>query len=240
MMGGAVCEDRSGLAGARKAMFQKLLEDAQKGGAVLFCGSGFSADCLNFGGVSEIGTGSALLALLNRNLREKGHRHGFKNIQNAAQQYREKEGDHGLMEILMNQYKITRVTEDLIDIATFSWDRIYTTNYDNSIELAFSHSGHAFKTFNSTEHEDSIPGKGVEIIHLHGYVEKWTVENFRKSCILWTDSYYEIEQISHWLDRLRTDFERASLVLFIGFSFQDFHIGQVLYNISSMKSKIFS
>ena len=41
---------------------------ASTGGGVLFCGAGFSADCLNLSDNEELGTGTALLKLLNREL----------------------------------------------------------------------------------------------------------------------------------------------------------------------------
>ena len=49
---------------------------------------------------------------------------------------------------------------------------------------------------------------------------------------IWTRSKY-------WLDQLRIDVDRATVVVFIGFSAQDFHLNQVLYNASGTHPKVF-
>lgn len=218
---------------------QTFLERARNGGGILFCGTGYSADCLNFHDVEEIGTSQVLLDLLNEKLRQRGHTNGFKGLKNAADEYREKESEYSLMLLLKDRFKISNVTDDMIDIATFSWDRIYTTNYDNAIEHAFTRANRPFRSINNLEHSGDIPGSGVEIIHLHGCAEKWNIENFGRSCILGTESYLRTDEIRHWLSDLRNDVERANIVAFVGFSSEDFHLNQVLFNASSTKSKVF-
>ena len=115
----------------------------------------------------------------------------------------------------------------MIDIVRFQWDRIYTTNYDNAIERALTQANRPFKSFNNLEHRDGLPSKRTEIIHLHGCAEKWNNTNFTRSCILSGDSYFNLDGIKHWLEEFRHDIERASIVLFVGFSTHDFHLNEV-------------
>ena len=219
--------------------FQSHLEKARNGGGILFCGAGFSTDCLNFD-TEEIGAGGTLLALLNEKLHEKGHTTSpFKNLRNAADEYQEREGESRLRQLLTDRFAISRVTDDMIDIVRFQWDRIYTTNYDNAIERALTQANRPFKSFNNLEHRDGPPGKRTEIIHLHGYAEKWDNTNFTRSCILSGDSYFNLNGIKHWLEEFRHDIERASIVLFVGFSTHDFHLNEVLFNASSTRPKVF-
>ena len=219
--------------------FQLRLEKAQNGGGILFCGAGFSTDCLNFD-TEEIGAGSTLLALLNEKLHEKGHTTSpFKDLRNAADAYQDREGESRLRQLLTDRFAVSRVTDDVISIARFQWDRIYTTNYDNAIERALTQASRPFKSFNNLEHREGPASKRTEIIHLHGCAEKWDSTNFARSCVLSGDSYFNLDGIKHWLKEFRHDIERASLVLFVGFSTQDFHLNEVLFNASSTQPKVF-
>lgn len=49
---------------------EKLVErlNRARGGGILFCGAGFSADCLNFSPGETLGTGAQLLAICNEEL----------------------------------------------------------------------------------------------------------------------------------------------------------------------------
>ena len=64
------------------------LIDAQRNDAVLFCGAGFSADCLNLS-LDKIGTTSPLLQILNEHL---GEPH-FNDVSLAAQEFIDKIGE---------------------------------------------------------------------------------------------------------------------------------------------------
>ena len=61
--------------------FQRRLNLARNGGGILFCGAGFSADCLNFSPDEMLGTGAQLLNLFNAELNQKPP---YKDLQNAA------------------------------------------------------------------------------------------------------------------------------------------------------------
>ena len=219
--------------------FQSLLAHARNGGGILFCGAGFSSDCLNFENIEEIGTTGALLELLNQKLEEEGHISGFRDIKNAADEYRDRIGQFDLMNLLKQNFSISHVTEELIEITKYPWERIYTTNYDNAIELACTHAKRPFDSRNNLDPGSDFPETRVDIVHLHGCAEKWEIRNFEQSCILGAESYMRLEGLKHWLDQLRTDVDRSTVVVFVGFSAQDFHLNQVLYNASGTKPKVF-
>ena len=219
--------------------FESLLERAQNGGGVLFCGAGFSADCLNFDSIEEIGTGGALLALINKELNERGTRSGFKDLKNAADEYKESVSEYDLMCLLKQHFSISSVTDDMTEIVKFPWERIYTTNFDNAVELACTRAKRSFDCRNNLDHGSDISTKKLEIIHLHGSADKWDSSNFERSCILGAESYLHLDTIKYWLDKLRSDVDRATVVVFVGFSAQDLHLNQVLYNASGTRSKIF-
>lgn len=216
-----------------------LLARARSGGAFLFCGAGFSADCLGISEYAEVGTGSQLRDLLNRRLSQ----HNFptyQSLSNASDKYKAVFGTYELFSLLREKYIISNVTQDTIDIVAYPWTRIYTTNYDNAIELALTRANKTPKPLNNLDVPENIPGPGTEVIHLHGAAEKWNVSNFDQSCILGTESYLVASHtLKHWRDILQTDIERSQIFVFVGFAANDIHLEEVIYNATRVSRKIY-
>ncbi len=219
--------------------FQDILQASKDGGAVLFCGAGFSADCLNLADQDELGTGATLLRLLNTEL-SKDIGKPYRDLKNAADKFLEVRGEHGLLSLLRDRFRTLHTTEEMSGLLRFAWDRIYTTNYDNAVELACAKAGKNFKPLNNLDTREAVPRSGLEIIHLHGMAEKWDIHNFRQSCILGADSYFDANRtIAHWLVELQRDYDRARLFVFVGFAAGDFHLNRVFFNAKDARSKVF-
>jgi hypothetical protein len=163
-----------------------LLRACSAGGGVLFCGAGFSADCLNLTANHELGASAALLGFLDKELGNE-IRSPYKELQNAADKFIALRGEGALLGLLRDRFNVSHVTDEMITIARFPWDRIYTTNYDNAIELACRLGERNFKSLNNLDSSKTVPGGGIEIVHLHGCAEKWDIHNFGRSCILGAD-----------------------------------------------------
>jgi hypothetical protein len=219
--------------------FPDFLKRASTGGGVVFCGAGFSADCLNLSDSKELGTSAALLNLLNREL-EKDIPAPYRELKNAADKFIELRGQHKLLALLRDRFKVSHITDEMIELVRFPWDRIYTTNYDNALQLACTRAGRNFKTLNNLDTPEAIPGSGVEIVHLHGCAEKWDIHNFVRSCVLGADSYFEADKaLGHWTGKLQNDFDRARLFVFVGFAAGDFHLNRVFFNAKEARPKVF-
>ena len=130
------------------------------------------------------------------------------------------------------------ISSDIVDVLRFPWERIYTTNYDNGIECALRLAGRQHSSFNNLSSPDDIT-RSLPVIHLHGFIEKWNSQNFGDSCILGAESYHRLDVVSSWLDMFRLDVERAELVVFVGFSAEDFHLNNVLFNARGVREKVF-
>jgi hypothetical protein len=217
---------------------ENYLDRCRNGAAVLFCGAGFTADCLNFDDDAAVGVTSHLLQILNNELQAKGKRSGFHNIKNAAKRFKDELGSHRLMEILQDRFRLSKVSASVEDITRYPWASIYTTNYDNGIEIALQRAGKKFTSLNNLDDPDAKVA-GIRVIHLHGFAERWTNVTFEDSCVLDARSYYRLSNMKGWLDRLRYDIERASVVVFIGFSADDFHLSEVFFNASGLREKAF-
>lgn len=211
------------------------LNRARTGGAILFCGAGFSADCLNFKPEETLGTGAQLLAICNEALKQNPP---FGKLQNAADTLWDERGDHGMLTLLKERYTVAEVTTDMTDILRYPWQTVYTTNYDNALEIATQAAGKPAEGINNTD-DPSAEVSALPIIHLHGYVKKWDIHNIRESCVLGAESYLRLAHTNQWLQRFRRDVDMAQIVVFVGFNAGDFHLNQAIFDLTGLREKAF-
>ncbi len=215
--------------------FQRRLNLARNGGGILFCGAGFSADCLNFEPDEKLGTGAQLLGLFNKELEQNPP---YRDLQNAADALHAQIADHGMMKLLKERFTVANVTADMTDLLRYPWQSIYTTNYDNALELAAQSAIKPVDALNNTD-DPSTPISRLPIIHLHGYLQKWDIRNFRESCVLGAESYSKLTNVKRWLDRFRRDIDQAQIVVFVGFNAGDFHLNQAINDLTGLREKAF-
>lgn len=215
--------------------YQRRFNLARNGGGILFCGAGFSADCLNFKPDEMLGTGAQLLDLFNTEL---GQKPPFRDLQNAADALWDKIADNGMMTLLKERFTVSDVTSDMADLLRYPWQAVYTTNYDNSLEIAAQAAHTQAEPLNNTD-DPSTATQNLPIIHLHGYVQKWDIHNIRESCVLGAESYSNLTHVKKWLDRFRSDIDQAQVVVFVGFNAGDFHLNQAIYDLTGLREKAF-
>lgn len=215
--------------------FQRRLDLARNGGGILFCGAGFSADCLNFKPDETLGTGAQLLNLFNAELRQDPP---YKDLQNAADALQDKIADNGMMALLNGRYTVSEVTSDMTELLRYPWEAVYTTNYDNSLEIAAQAANKPVEALNNTD-DPGTKTPNLPIVHLHGYVHKWDIHNFGASCVLGAESYSKLTQVSKWLDRFRRDIDQAQIVVFVGFNAGDFHLNKAINDLTGLREKAF-
>lgn len=215
--------------------FQRRLDLARNGGGILFCGAGFSADCLNFRPDEKLGTGAQLLNLFNSELSQDPP---YKDLKNAADELQAKIGDNGMMALLNSRYTVSEVTSDMTELLRYPWEAIYTTNYDNSLEIAAQAANTPVEALNNTD-DPGTETQNLPIIHLHGYVHKWDIHNFGDSCVLGAESYSKLSRVSKWLGRFRRDIDQAQIVVFVGFNAGDFHLNKAINDLTGLREKAF-
>ena len=212
------------------------LKSGAGGGSLLFCGSGFSAGCLNFKD-SELGTGWPLLKALNDAL---GHEYG--DLQIAADDYAQEQGEHKLFSLLQDRYSVNKRTAEIDEILKYPWTRIYTTNYDDVISQSLTNNGVQHYVANNLETPFEVSQHSQDkawVVHLHGAQKKWEFKTFKKSCVLGRESYLRISTDFKWGSMLHEDYSRATAVFFIGFSNSDFYLDQSLFSAEASKEKVY-
>lgn len=191
---------------------------------------------MNFEPDEKLGTGAQILDLFNTELKQNPP---YRNLQNAADALHDQIADHGMIKLLKERFTVANVTSDITDLLRYPWQSIYTTNYGNALELAAQAAIKPVEPLNNTDDPNTSTPR-LPIIHLHGYVQKWDVRNFRESCVLGAESYSKLTDVKKWLDRLRRDIDQAQIVIFVGFNAGDFHLNQAINDLTGLREKAFS
>lgn len=209
------------------------LQKGSQGKAILFCGAGASLDSIGFD-CKELPAASPLLGKFNDYLGNK-----FSKLSIAAS----KVADASIMDyfkIITDCFKVKAVSDEMKSIISFPWKRIYTTNYDDSIELSCEHIGKPKQTLTAADKPSNILKGKLPIIHLHGFVNQFRVDIIREECILDYNSnvanrVYE----GPWATELKNDISTADVVVFLGYSLYDPEIAKLVLQGENSKKKIF-
>lgn len=137
---------------------------------------------------------------------------------------------------------MAEVTTDMTNLLRYPWQTVYTTNYDNALELAAQAARRSAEGLNNTDDpfntdDPSTKTNALRIIHLHGYVKKWDIHNIRDSCVLGAESYLKLDRVKGWLERFRHDVDMAQIVVFVGFNAGDFHLNQAIFDLTGLREK---
>jgi hypothetical protein len=192
--------------------------------AVLLLGSGFSLESTNLYGKSPP-NGSGL----RRHFIDELHfaPDTTYEIQVLAEEF-ESQSKITLFRELYNLFHITKIGLNQKAILSESWLRVYTTNYDDTVEMAH-YELHIAE--NSYSNSDPLPNRlpGGSTIHLHGCIGRLTEDNVLEQLVLGESSYVrQYLSKSQWYAQFQGDLRFASNLFVIGYSLSDYHISALL------------
>lgn len=214
---------------------EDILSGINNGNALLFAGAGFSKECRNVSS-EKLLLGSELARELAKLLGIKESSklsyvadkfftacdNGEKNIEE-------------LISFMKSKFTVSVVSDSVKNICSVPWDIYYTTNYDNSIEKAVD--GVVSVDMDS---DDTYELRDRRCVHINGFIENITQENINKTFKL-SETSYMIEDgflKSTWFTVFKRDLERATVVVFIGYSLYDFDIKRLIYSCAN-KNKVY-
>lgn len=215
----------------------EIIESILTGNCILFTGSGFSHGSKNILSQSPL----TALALTDKLYKLSGVEENDYDLKNASEFYIEKFGDFDLIKLLRENYTISEVSESHLTIASLPWKRIYTTNYDNVIELAYNKEKKLLTPVILSDSINQYKEKITYSIHLNGYIDRLTPNALYRDFKLTDTSYLTNEFLSSsWIDLFRSDLETSQLVLFIGFSLNnDLDLSRIISTYSSKNNIVF-
>lgn len=156
---------------------EEAIRHALNGNAILFLGSGFCKGAINAAG-REFPLGSELCY---RMIEDGGidvsedSQEDQSDCEYIAERYLEKNQKMDLVRFLTKEFTCETCTKSHETIAAVNWKKIYTTNYDNVMELASIRQKMTRRTSVTPETSlADIAGARHAIIHMNGYVKNIT------------------------------------------------------------------
>jgi len=204
-------------------------------GSVLFLGSGFSLGATNIAGGNPP-NGSGLRRHFITNLRFPADT-AF-GLQVLTEEFAERDAGR-LQQELYRIFRIAELNDAQAAILKEPWRRVYTTNYDDAVEL---HRLRLKRPLNTFDISNPVPSKLPDgsVIHLHGSIREVTVDNVLSSIVLGEASYVRtFLERSLWYDQFQRDLRFASQLFIVGYSMADYHIAALLLADPALAARTF-
>lgn len=204
------------------------------GRSILFLGAGFSTLSTNISDTHPP-AGGKLRQIMASALDEPDDL----SLETLSEEYINSKNEDGILALLRSNFTIKQISESQKKLLSHPWRQIYTTNFDDSAELAATAAGKQLEKAVLSD-EPSAYGKGSACIHLNGLLERTNINNVRESLVL-TSTQYASDKIqnSRWASVLRTDFDLADSIFFVGYSLFDIDIERILFRNPNNIEKTF-
>ena len=215
---------------------ESVIAKSYAGNTILFLGAGYSK-----GSVSSSGLELPLADELSREICKLGGFCEDDDLAYSADYYLKYNDPAKLVGMLKNRFNVTEIKDFHKFIARVSWRRIYTTNYDNSYELAAGGCGKVISPI-TLDHNPSNYFRNRDIcIHINGAIQTLCTDSLEKIFKLSESSYTNSDAFSDssWAYRFKKDLELCSQIVFIGYSLYDMEIKRLLVNNEIIKRKTF-
>lgn len=214
----------------------ELLNRLSSGTAILFTGAGFSKQCTKVDG-DELLLAKDLAAAICR----KCGIEEDDDLRYASDYHIRNFGSSGLIELLKKEFTIIETTPDVDAICSVPWKRFYTTNYDQSIEISRAKLGKITECVDIDYNAAEYYKRESLCIHLNGSINNLTNESLNGSFKLSASSYISPDSFlkSPWNYFFKKDLERATAIVFAGYSLYDIDIQKLLYENEHLKEKTY-
>jgi hypothetical protein len=149
--------------------------------------------------------------------------------------YLRKFGSIKLYDFLCEELIVGTVDSELQELYRLDWQRVYTTNYDNAIEISRKGISNPAPLILDDAPRNILLGA---TIHLNGSIKRVSANRIAEELTL-TDVSYASDRLVHspWAQAFRSDLRTAKSVIFVGYSLADLDIAKILIEDRSLKSK---
>lgn len=226
----------NGEEGDKKMTVDEIREKLLTGKAILFCGAGFSYGAKNINDEIPPSAGK-----LSKQICDLGKFKESDNLRFSSDKFiaENKNNLSELIKLLFKNFSIKETSIPQNNIISYPWRRIYTTNYDDTVETAGKN---VCKHIDSICIDDSSKDfftRNDICVHINGYINGLTDEKLTNGYLkLSKASYFSSNSFenSNWYYTFKKDLINANLLLFIGYSLYDIEIEKILLN-GSYKDK---
>lgn len=207
------------------------------GNCILFTGAGFSLTAKNI-------ENDPLLTAYN--LAEKiyaecGESENDGDLENAVDLYIEKFGEYSLITFLKHEFSVHTISPEQEYFGELKWKRIYTTNYDNIIEIAYNKNRKILTPVTLSDRIIDYKDKSTLCIHLNGYIDNLTIDTLNNEFKLTNVSYLAQNfRDSDWINLFRSDLKTSDAIFFVGFSMKyDLDLKRLVFENEELKERCF-
>lgn len=221
---------------------QRLFE----GNTILFLGSGFSLDAKNALGTKIPSVSKLVGEVLDAVGTPKDEADRATEPLTDVVDYcmSTEDGAIAVASRLRQLFTVVELSEWQQDlIVAFPWKRIYTTNFDNAVEVACANRRKTLTVLSAMAPFEKPPsGDARAVVHINGVASGLTPRNVDAQVRLSGKSYASNEFVSSkWAQLLSTDLAYCDSAVFVGFSVGDLDIGRIIVShLSKMKTHFFN
>lgn len=212
----------------------EVIEKILDGNCMLFLGSGFSHGATNqLDQPMPIGRG--LADMLDEETRENSDG----DLEDAADSFIERFGEAVLTQKLRDIFTVKEPSDAQRVVCDCQWRRIYTTNYDNSVETVMAQKGKRMLPVTLSQEAQDYANKRDIVVHLNGSVYNLQSNSLSNEFKLTSASYLTNQfQDSDWQNIFNYDIKDCDLIVFIGVSLKyDLDIKKIIWEDSETSSK---
>ena len=208
------------------------------GKALLFLGAGFSSGATRIkdGKEATFPLGQDLANELLSDLNKPNS--AQKNLATCSAFYEAKKTRKGLLYALAEKLEVKKAKDYHYNILSYPWWRIYTTNYDNLVQLAMPATTKIRRIGLRDELPQYTPFR-TDCLHINGFIDYNDIE---KSEIIITKTDYS-SPMNYKRDDIiynfHEDISMVEKVFFIGYSLYDIEVAKILQNNTTLKNKVY-
>ena len=219
-----------------KRAFSKMSDLISTGNAILFAGAGF-----NYKAENILGEMPPCGEKLSYKICELGGFEPDRDLKYASDFYLANYDRKKLINFLKDIFTINKVKKYHKTIVSKNWRRIYTTNYDNLIDLAGLKVSKRVTAITIDDSPDDYLNDSNLCIHLNGNLKILNEDSLNTKFKLSDSSYCSPDSFvsSAWNYVFQKDLERCSAIIFVGYSLYDIEIKKLLHNCEKFKQKAF-
>lgn len=215
---------------------KEAIEHAIDGNAVLFVGSGFSFGSENLAGSLPL-SGKSLAKKL---YELAGVETNDDNLSLASQMFLRMRSTSELTSMLREMFTIKNPAPHHLEIASLTWRRVYTTNYDNLFELSANQHGRAVTPVIVSDAPENHISDSHVCVHINGFIQRLAHGDLESSFKLTFESYLTDNFTpSKWRTVFQNDIALARAVIFIGYSMYDLDIQRIVDKEDIKEKSIF-
>ena len=217
-----------------------------EGNTILFLGSGFSLDAKNALGKKIPGVSKLVSEILDSVGTPKDEADSATEPLADVVDYclSSEDGAIAVASRLRQLFTVVELSEWQQDlIVAFPWKRIYTTNFDNAVEVACANKRKTLTVLSAMAPFEKPPSGGARVaIHINGVASSLTPRSVDMQIRLSGKSYASNDFISSkWAQLLSSDLAYCDSAVFVGFSVGDLDIGRVIVShLSRHKTHFFN